>query len=70
MLHIESWMPCSIGVDPDGPQVKILNIPWLQKERAQVRMSVRGQSLAFIQDVSRGLFSRLTPTSQKSVGQP
>jgi hypothetical protein len=30
-----------------APQVKILNIPWLQKEGAQVHMSVWGQSLAF-----------------------
>jgi len=45
--HIESWEPCSLAVIPDGRQVKILNIPWLQKEGAQVCMSACGQSLAF-----------------------
>jgi hypothetical protein len=32
--HIESWEPCSLAAVPDGPQVKILNVPWLQKEGA------------------------------------
>jgi len=65
--HVESWEPCSLVVVPDGPQVKILNIPWLQKEGAQVRMSAWGQSLAFTQDVTRGFLSGLTPPAQGAV---
>ena len=54
MPHIVSWEPCSLAAVPDGPQVEVLNISWLQKEGAQVRMSAWGQILAFTQNVSRG----------------
>jgi hypothetical protein len=37
--HIESWEPYNLAVVPDGPQVEVLNVLWLQEEGAQVRMS-------------------------------
>ena len=68
MPHIKSWEPCNLAVVPDGPHVKILKIRWLQKEEPRYACLRDGQSLAFTQDVSRGLLSRLTPPAQGAVG--
>jgi hypothetical protein len=56
--------PCRLAKAPDGPQVLILDILWLQKQGAQISMPDRGQGLTPTENVARGFIPRSTLPAQ------
>jgi hypothetical protein len=65
-----SWEPGRLAKAPDGPQGLTLNILWLQKEGAQIRLPDRGQGLTLTENVGRGLLLRTALPAQWAVCQP
>jgi hypothetical protein len=52
--HYNLWEPYGFARVPDGPQTYILNILWLQKEVAQIRMPKRSQGFTPTENMGRG----------------
>jgi hypothetical protein len=66
----ESWEPCSFTKATNGSQNFVLDIPWLQKEGAQMHMSEWGPGLAFTENVGRGLLLYTTSLIHRAFYQP
>jgi hypothetical protein len=65
-----SWEPSRLTKAPDGPQGLTLNVLWLQKEGAWIRLPDRGQGLTPTENVDRGLTLRTALPAQWAVCQP
>jgi len=68
--HIDLWEPCCFTEVPDGPQTYTLNVLWIQKEGAQIRMSEWSQSFTLTKNVGRVFILCSTPPTQWTVWQP
>jgi hypothetical protein len=64
-----SCEPGRLAKAPDGPQVLTVNILWLQKEGAKIRMPDRGQGLTPTENMGRGLILRSALPVQWAVRQ-
>ena len=51
----------------DGPQAHALDVRRLQEKGAELRMSERGQSLTFAENVGRGFLFHSTPSTHWTI---
>jgi hypothetical protein len=68
--HYNLWEPCRFAKVPNGQQTYILNILWLQKEGAQIRIPKQSQGLTPTKNMGQGFILCSTLPAQWAAYQP